>query len=246
MYAAHVSAVPSNRCISQGFVHAHFEVSKRARCRCISVHCGLGRTEWGGVVIQANAFRFDGRSVFYAATVVVVMGMASCGSSPQATTEPVMAPSVPVAPSQFPSAGVTPDELARQHAAQAYQDMFADFVAAGRTSDWRSPALGKHATGRALTNLTRGLYADHFNGFVTMGEPRLNPRVVAANPQGDPTSVLVHDCGDSTKFAKRRADSGQPANDSPGGRQFIQATVQKRRDGSWKVSDFGIRGVGSC
>jgi hypothetical protein len=66
------------------------------------------------------------------------------------------------------------------------------------------------------------------------------------DPPANPVTVIVNDCGDSTHFLKYRADNGQPANDGPGGRQFIKATVQKQADSSWKVTDFGIQPVGSC
>jgi hypothetical protein len=146
-------------------------------------------------------------------------------------------------PSPLP---VSPEETAQQQALAAYRGMVADFVAAGRTSDWQSPHLAEHATGIALTNLTRALYADRLNRVVTRGEPGLNPNIASADPSGNPTTVILADCTDSTRFLKYHADNGQPADDGPGGHQLMKTTVQKQSDGSWKVSDFGIQGVGSC
>lgn len=137
-------------------------------------------------------------------------------------------------------------DKAKQSALVAYQAMWQDFVAAGRTSDWRSSELGRHATGVALQKMSRGLYADHQNGVVTRGEPVLDPSVSSAEPATEPTKVVVTDCGDSTNFLKYDAKTGQPVDDEPGGRQVINATVELQSDGSWKVSDFGIHEVGSC
>jgi hypothetical protein len=124
--------------------------------------------------------------------------------------------------------------------------MWQDFVAVGTTSDWQSPKLGQYATGVALTNLSRGLYADHYNGLVTKGAPVLNPNVSSVDPPNDPKKIIVTDCGDSTKWLKYRSDNGQLADTTPGGRQLINAIVEKQIDGSWKVSDYGVHDVGTC
>ncbi|RSM35881.1 hypothetical protein DMA12_42570 [Amycolatopsis balhimycina DSM 5908] len=124
--------------------------------------------------------------------------------------------------------------------------MWQDFVAAGATSDWQSLKLGQYATGIALTNLSRGLYADHFNGLVTKGEPVLNPSVSSVDPPGAPKKIIVTDCGDSTHWLKYRADNGQLADNKPGGRQQINAIVEKQADGAWKVADYGVHDVGTC
>jgi hypothetical protein len=141
---------------------------------------------------------------------------------------------------------VAPVDKAKQDATAAYQAMWQDFVTAGRTSNWQSPELARHATGIALQKMSRGLYADHQNGAVTRGEPVLNPSVSSAEPATNPTKIVITDCGDSTNFLKYDAKTGQPVDDEPGGRQLINATVELQSDGSWKVSDFGVREVGSC
>jgi hypothetical protein len=124
--------------------------------------------------------------------------------------------------------------------------MWQDFAKAGTTSDWQSPALAQHATGIALSNMSRGLYADHYNGLVTKGTATHDPRASSMAPLADPSTVVVTDCSDSTHYLKYYGISGKPANDGPGGRQLINATVQKQSDGTWKVSDFGVQTVGTC
>lgn len=137
-------------------------------------------------------------------------------------------------------------DKAKQDAVAAYRAMWQDFVSAGRTSNWQSSELGRHATGIALQKLSRGLYTDHQNGVVTRGEPALNPNVSSAEPETDPTKIVIADCGDSTNFLKYDAKTGQLADDEPGGRRLINAIVELQADGTWKVSDFGIHEVGSC
>lgn len=160
----------------------------------------------------------------------------------------------PVEPSSPPGsaapASESPAESAADRAARealaAYEAMWQDFAEAGMTSDWQSAALGRHATGIALTNLSRGLYADDYNGLVTRGEPVLDPRVTSVEPVDDPTTVRVADCGDSSNFLKYRADTGALASDAPAGRSMITAVVELQADGSWKVSDYAVRDPGTC
>lgn len=181
-------------------------------------------------------------TLFVIGTVAVALASCSAG------TPSGSAPSTPKAPSSstVSSTPASPADQAEQAALAAYRGMWQDFSAAGQTSDWQSPSLGQFATGSALSVLSRGLYTDHANGWVTKGSPILHPTVQSAEPLGSPTTVVISDCGDSTKYLKYYVSSGQPVNDGPGGRQLIKATLQKQSDGSWKVSDFGIQGVGSC
>ncbi|MFD8494976.1 hypothetical protein [Amycolatopsis sp. NPDC059657] len=151
----------------------------------------------------------------------------------------------PAVSSTTPSS-VSPTDQAKKKALEAYTAMWHDFVAAGATSDWQSPELGRHATGIALTNMSRALYADRYNGLVTKGEPTLSPTVASAEPALDPIKIIVSDCGDSTRWLKYRADNGQLSDDKPGGRRSINAIVEKQADGSWKVSDYGVHDLGTC
>jgi hypothetical protein len=124
--------------------------------------------------------------------------------------------------------------------------MWRDMAQAATTSAWNSPVLAQHATGDALSTISRGLYADHLNGLVTKGEPENSPRVTSAVPAGSPTTVMISDCGDSTHWLKYRKDTGQLADSDPGGRQSITAEVKRLSDGTWKVSRFAVEAVGTC
>ena len=178
---------------------------------------------------------------------VLMVALALVAGCSLGTPPDVTAPfSTPTAPP--PQASPTPsaDELAGQEALEAYRGMWDDFVVAGTTSDWQSPDLGRHATGVALTNLSRGLYADSANGLVTRGEPVLSPEVSSVEPAGAPVRVVVTDCGDSTNWLKYREEDDSVATEGPGGRRLINAVVERQSDGSWKVSDYGVQELGSC
>lgn len=144
------------------------------------------------------------------------------------------------------SQSTSPADAARQQAIATYVGMWDEYAIAAMTSDWQAPALGKFATGAALSTMSRGLYADHYNGLVSRGHPVNKPVVSSAVPADIPSRVGVSDCGDSTNWTKVRADNEQPAGGPPGGRRQINAVVEKQVDGSWKVSDFGVQEVGSC
>jgi hypothetical protein len=179
------------------------------------------------------------------AAVVAAAASAACSpgtASPSASGTPSAGQAPTSAP---PATSLSVADKAKQDALASYRGMWKDFVAAGTTSDWQSPTLGRYATGIALTNLTRGMYADHYNGLITKGEPVLTPSVSSVEPPNDPKKIVVTDCGDSTRWLKYRADNGQLA-DTPGGRRLINAVVEKQADGAWKVSDFGVHDVGTC
>lgn len=196
-----------------------------------------------GEVIAIQARRAT--ALVIAGTVMFALSACTSGTASSLVTGGSQ-PSPSVGPPSTLATPVSPADQAKQDALAAYRDMWHNFVVAGQTSDWQSPLLGQYATGLALSTLSRGLYADHYNGLVSKGAPALNPVAVSVDPASNPSTVIINDCGDSTHALKYYANNGQPANDGPGGRRFIKATVQKQPDGSWKVSDFGIQPVGSC
>ena len=183
--------------------------------------------------------------LFVASSVVATLAACSSGNA----NTPAIDASTPATPTSnmvAPTTTLSLADKAKHDALAAYLDMWQDFGNAAATSDWQSPALGQHATGLALSTLSRGLYADHYNGLVSKGNPTHQAQVSSVDTESDTRKVIVADCSDSTNALKYSASSGQPANDSPGGRRQINATVQKQSDGSWKVADFGVQGVGTC
>ncbi|HVV12102.1 hypothetical protein [Amycolatopsis sp.] len=145
--------------------------------------------------------------------------------------------------SAAPTTVSTADE-ARQQATAAYIGMWQAMAKAGVTSDWQSPDLAKYATGDALGVISRSLYTDHLNGVVTKGAPTNNPQVSSVDPSGDPTTVMISDCGDSTNSLKYK--DGHLLNDTPGGKRAITAEVKKQPDRAWRVTRFAVEGLGSC
>jgi hypothetical protein len=127
-----------------------------------------------------------------------------------------------------------------------YLGMWTSMASAARTSDWRASSLSRFATGDALNVIAGGLYADYQNGLVTRGAPKNSPRVASWEPEEQPTTVTIADCGDSTNWLKYHVDTGQPANDGPGGRRAISAVVTKQDSGAWLVADFAVQVVGTC
>lgn len=195
--------------------------------------------------MEGETFRsWGGRAVASAVSLVVLVACSSGNSTspPSGPSSPVEAPPATSSPSTSLPAG----DKVRTEALAAYLGMWKDFAAAGVTSDWQSAALGQHATGIALTNLTRGLYADRSNGLVTKGEATHDAKVMTTEPADKPIKIIVTDCSDSAKALKYRADNGQPADDTSGGRRLINGQVDLQADGSWKVTDFAVHEVGSC
>ncbi len=119
--------------------------------------------------------------------------------------------------------------------------------AAASSQDPRAAAVqAAYATGNALKTLTSGLQSVKGQGLKGTGAVVVAPKVTAVSPASAPTDVSLSDCMDTSGTHIVRASPGPPYSDSPGGRRLATATVQRQGDGSWKVTDFGIRGVGTC
>jgi hypothetical protein len=208
---------------------------------------GICTTDLGGVVVVASTVRgpigLVARSVLVVSTVVATVS--ACGSTAAPSPGPTGS-SGSAAPTSTPSrTPATPADRARQAATATYLGMWQQMVAAGTTSDWQSPTFAQYATGDALNTIARSLYGDHLNGVVTKGTPTNNPSVSSVDPQDDPTTVMISDCGNDSGWLKYK-DNGQLLNNTPGGRRKITAEVKRQTDGSWRVSRFAVEGVGSC
>jgi hypothetical protein len=179
--------------------------------------------------------------VTVAAVALTACGAGVSGSAPATTHSAAQSP--PSIPHTSPS---SPADVARRQAIAAYLGMWRNFADAAATSDWRSPELAQNATGDALSVLSRTMYADHYNGLASRGQPVNNPRVSSVEPADAPTTVMVSDCGDDSHWLKYRADNGQLADDTPAGRRAITAEVKLARDGTWKVTRFAVEAVGTC
>lgn len=180
-------------------------------------------------------------------SVLVATGLvaAACTSSAAPVTTPTPGVSASVTSGPAPSLTASAADRARQAAIAAYLRMWHDMAVAGTTSNWQDPRLGQYATGDALQVITKSLYTDHLNGVVTKGSPKNSPQVSSMHPPSDPATVTIKDCGDDSGWLKYKTD-GQLLNDVPGGHRSITAQAKKQPDGSWKVTDFAVEGVGSC
>jgi len=183
------------------------------------------------------------RTPVYAA--VLVLSIVSCTATGTTEKAPPERHATASGPALGTPSAASPEDVARAQATAAYVGMWQDVAEAARTSDWRSPKLARHATGDALSVISRSMYADHRNGLVTKGAPKNYPKVISVEPSAAPTAVMVSDCGDSMNWLKYRKDTGELADDTPGGRRAITAEV-KRNAAGWKVTRFAVEAVGSC
>jgi len=123
--------------------------------------------------------------------------------------------------------------------------MWRDYVSAAATSDWQSPALGRHASGAALSVLVRGLDEARQRGIVTRGTPAFAPHVTQyLRPPARPAQAMISDCLDDTRWLDYTA-SGHLADTVPGGHRFVQALVTQSGR-TWKVTQLVIGQEGTC
>ena len=121
----------------------------------------------------------------------------------------------------------------------AYRAFWADVVAAGKTADWRSPRLAKHAAGKVLARVRGQFRALDSQGFVALGTIKVSPRVVRLAGE----KATVQDCVDTSRF--RRYD---PKNkrwlDQLGGQPDGQrSTLTLDGQGNWKVAESVVAGT---
>jgi hypothetical protein len=97
-----------------------------------------------------------GRGVVVVGCVTGMAAVALVACSAGAANAPALGTRQPLTPAPTSAAALTSPvsvvDKAQQEALAAYRGMWQDFGAAGATSDWRSPTLGRYATGVALTN----------------------------------------------------------------------------------------------
>jgi hypothetical protein len=120
----------------------------------------------------------------------------------------------------------------------AYRAFWADVVAAGKTADWQSPRLARHATGKVLARVRGQFRALDSQGFVALGTIKVSPRIVRLAGK----KATVQDCVDTSRF--RRYD---PRNkrwlDQLGGQPDGQrSTLTLDGQGNWKVAESVVAG----
>jgi hypothetical protein len=174
-----------------------------------------------------------------AAVFCLAGGAAGCasgtaGGQPPARTDP--APSAPSSPAQTGDL----QTLARA----AYLGMWQAYVVAARTADYQAPTLDHYAAGGALSTLTHGLYQEHQEGDISLGQPVLHPAVtVVKGSGGEASRANVTDCADSSHWLDYHG--GKPVAGQDLRHRFIIARLQPF-DGTWKVTYLNVGKPGTC
>jgi hypothetical protein len=179
------------------------------------------------------------------AAVALVLVLAGCtprpAPSPSAATPPVSlrSPSPPPSPTD-PRVGAV------QTAVAAYRGMWQAYETVAQNPDPTQPELTRYAASTALQTITTGLKSLKDQGLKGTGSVVHSPQVTQISPVDAPTEIAISDCMDTSASRIVRAGPGPAYSDSTGGRRLCFATVQRQNDGSWKVTSFGVRAVGTC
>ena len=176
--------------------------------------------------------------------VAVAIALAACDSGSQAPS-PSPTPQVSLA-SPSPTVVPTDRDSAVQAAERAYRGMWDAYMRVLMAPDPESPELTRYAAGEALKTLSDGVRDVRNQGLKGEGKFALSPQVTEVTPANEPTKIAVRDCVDTRQSRIVRASPGATYNDKPGGLRLCLATVQRQNDGSWKVTSFGLREVGTC
>ncbi len=178
------------------------------------------------------------RTVVSVGVAAVLPLLGGCGAGGSA--QPAALPSLP-SPLPSASAPVSARAAADRDAVAAYSGMVRTWVEAAKTSDAGSKKLRQYAQGDALKLLAGHLYAAKLQKKIVLGELSTSPAAIDARPVDVPTTVVVRDCLDSTRWLEHK-ESGEPWDDKPGDRLEYQAIVLKTKEG-WKVDAIAIPGA---
>jgi len=174
-----------------------------------------------------------------AAIACLAAGAVGCASGTSGSQPPAHSDPAPSAPSSPPPSG-RPQSLARA----AYLGMWQAYVAAARTADYQAPGLDHYAAGGALSTLTSGLYQEHRDGDVSLGQPVLHPVVtLVKGSDGQVTQADVTDCADGShwlNYHDGKLIAGQDVRD-----RHIIARLQPF-NGTWKVTYLNVGLAGTC
>jgi hypothetical protein len=172
--------------------------------------------------------------------LAIILALAACSGDSDAkdaaATRTTTGPSATSTSTSTATTATTQDQTAA--ALAAYRAFWADVVAAGKTADWQSPRLARHATGKVLARVRGQFRALDSQGFVALGTIKVSPRIVRLAGK----KATVQDCVDTSRF--RRYD---PKNkrwlDQLGGQPDGQrSTLTLDGQGNWKVAESVVAG----
>jgi hypothetical protein len=172
--------------------------------------------------------------------LAIILALAACSGDSDAkdaaATSTTTGPAATSTSTSTATTATTEDQEAAVLA--AYRAFWADVVAAGKTADWQSPRLARHATGKVLARVRGQFRALDSQGFVALGTIKVSPRIVRLAGK----KATVQDCVDTSRF--RRYD---PKNkrwlDQLGGQPDGQrSTLTLDGQGNWKVAESVVAG----
>ena len=189
-----------------------------------------------------------GRSTQRLVALGLVLWLAGCTPDPSpSTSTPSPNGSTPSSPpSSSPSPTATDAAAQVQLAIAAYRGMWDAYLRVLQNPNPDSPDLATYASGDAFNTLVKGVRELRDKGLKGEGSFVMDPRPTEIAPASDPKKVSVRDCFNDGGARVVRATPGPAYSDKPGGRRLCLATVERQGDGSWKVTSFGLREVGTC
>jgi hypothetical protein len=134
----------------------------------------------------------------------------------------------------------------KQAALFAYEEMVNDWVSAGLTANYKDPVLSQYASGDALELITKALMAEQAKGAVSKGSPSVTDLSFGQMvPSTDPTEIVINSCFSDVSWLEHKASDGSLYDDVPGGKHRTQVLAEDE-NGTWKIDQLAMNGVGTC
>lgn len=159
---------------------------------------------------MAQTRRYLSHSLVALGMTAVLTSMAACGQADEASGgKPSSSPSTS-AP-QSPSAAPTGTEDSEKKVVlERYRESWEAQVKAHAQADSKATDLHKTTSLNALAQIESELMSMKKAGAVTVGEPKINPRVTSIKRQsGAPDVAKISDCVDISKWVLVEKESGE-------------------------------------
>ncbi|MFI2708896.1 hypothetical protein ACH495_02030 [Micromonospora sp. NPDC018662] len=163
--------------------------------------------------------------------LVLAVGLAGCGTGPEATTGPLTGRAA------APAAHSTAEEKAAEKAAlTAYSGYLAASRTASARSDPRHPALDRFLADPLLTQVRLAIRDAKEHGAMRTGKLVSTPTVVSVDLVAETPTVEIQDCLDATDYRLVYAKDRKAVPGARGGRYLATATAARYPDGRWLIN----------
>lgn len=180
------------------------------------------------------------RAAMAVTAVLASSVLAGCGSDHPSAT----ASSSPSAASASPSPDPTAE--AKQQAIAAYEGMWAAETKIYTSGSLLNTDLQKYAADKALAGIRASEVYYQNQNLVLKGAPKLSPKVTDVDLSGNPKTVHITSCVDSSNFLPVDKKTGKPAKLASNVFRHVETATAIDDNGKWLITQAVIEQDRTC